>query len=295
MLVIQINGSRMEKSIKDGKLVPEKRTVTRGGKAFQMTFWVDPDTGSPGKGDLSSITEEEMNRRVAVMKDRVKNGYQYRAQGVSVMVKKPGNEEWEVLAPMANERLAQDMAVKLTKNENASWDGKDTAGNGNSDGPDGGALLEDVRGALNAVRNFKYHGDKYKTTYDLVSAIEHGAVDLEAALHEAREAFSMMTNRKLHDGKYRDTYAVANAIDDAFHAWGTRGARVKNTGTEPIWRANGKALEVKKPGADQWEHMVDTDDPEKTKALVEKMQAFSGKKTITKSIGMFIRNLKKGR
>lgn len=292
MLVIQINGGGMEKSIKDGKLVPEQRTVTRGGKAFQMTFWVDPDTGSPGKSDLSSITEEELNRRVAAMKDRVKNGYQYRAQGVSVMVKKPGNDEWEVLAPMANERTAQDMAVKLTKNENASWDGKAARGADHSDGDE---LLKEVIGALNAVRNFKYHGDKYKTTYDLVSAIEHGAVDQETALHEAREAFAMMTNRKLHDGKYRDTYAVATAIDDAFHAWGTRGARVKNTGTEPIWRANGKALEVKKPGSDQWEHMVDTDDPEKTKALVEKMQSFSGKKTISKSIGMFIRNLKQGR
>ena len=34
---------RIEKARRGGHLVPEKRTVTRAGRSFQMTVWVSPD------------------------------------------------------------------------------------------------------------------------------------------------------------------------------------------------------------------------------------------------------------
>lgn len=318
MLVVQIKRDVLEKSQKGGRLVPEKRTVTRGGKAFQMTFWVDPDDKKTGAAPQGSLFDIEEVGAKHVDSRPVKNGDKIPIDGKYLIVKvrsgfvyledDKGTVEWGAQAGKELPTAAQIAAsVQEGRNKNifenidepaASTGGENKAPGDPRNRIKGPEILKDVYQALNEVRNFHYHGDRYKTTYELASAIEKREIDITSALYDAREAFAMMRNRKLHGGKFPDTYAVANAIDEVFHAKGTRGAReehASNSGTEPLWRANGVALEVKKPGSDTWEHMVNTDDPEKTKALVVKMEAFSDKKPMKKSIGLFIRNLKLGR
>lgn len=318
MLVVQIKRDVLEKSQKGGRLVPVKRTVTRGGKAFQMTFWVDPEEKKTEGTPQGSLFDMEEVGAKHVASRPVKNGDKITLEGKDLTVKlrdgfvyledENGTVEWGTQAgkelPTAAQ-IAASVQDGRNKNifENSDEPAASTGGDGKSAGDPrnrikGPEILKDAYSALNEVRNFHYHGELFETTYDLASAIEKRAIDTTSALYEVREAFSMMKNHKLQGGKYPDTYAVANAIDEAFHAKGTRGSRDEhalNGGHEPLWRANGVSLEVKKPGCDKWEFMVNTDDPEKTKALVAKMEAFSDKKPLKKSIGLFIRNLKLGR
>ena len=74
MLVVQIKRDVLEKSQKGGRLVPEKRTVTRGGKAFQMTFWVDPDDKKAGAAPQGSLFDIEEVGAKHVDSRPVKNG-----------------------------------------------------------------------------------------------------------------------------------------------------------------------------------------------------------------------------
>jgi len=315
MILVRVNKAMidalMEKSRKGTHLVPEKRIVTRDGKTFQMTVWVDPrDKAAPAQGGFdfdekpvakkNTKTAAEMNKEVSD-KRKKDASYEYRAKGDMVQVRKPGSSTWDNLAPTKDAVTAKKLSEKMNDDDasEAQIDAGGEAaraqddfaehmiGKGNlksgklkdisvlldrqfgvdllpeevsdylskhgisdkglsvdiaasiskklrSDlvGLAGGGhtvpkvtttekanrtrseILKEASLALDEVRNFHYHGDKFNTTYELARAIGNGEIDTASALHEVREAFSMMTNRKLHNGKFPDTYAIANAIDE---------------------------------------------------------------------------------
>ena len=58
MLFIKVNRYRLEKAKKSPHLVPEKRSITRAGKTFMMTVWVDPTDKKKGKGKRSPVEDK---------------------------------------------------------------------------------------------------------------------------------------------------------------------------------------------------------------------------------------------
>jgi hypothetical protein len=87
MLVVQIKRDVLEKSRNGGKLVPVKKTVTRGGKAFQMTFWVDPDDKKAEVAPQGSLFDIEEVEAKHVGSRPVKNGDKVPIDGKYFIVK----------------------------------------------------------------------------------------------------------------------------------------------------------------------------------------------------------------
>lgn len=80
MMFVRVNKAMidalMEKSRKGTHLVPEKRMVTRAGKTFQMTVWVDPrDKSAPAQGgfdfDEKPTAHKDLNNNIGKTKEPV--------------------------------------------------------------------------------------------------------------------------------------------------------------------------------------------------------------------------------
>lgn len=148
MLFIKVNRYRLEKAKKSPHLVPEKRSITRAGKTFMMTVWVDPADKKKGKGKKSRVEDKTPNQmslfdmgevsKKPVTHRTIKNGdkliidnkdYSVHVKGDSVKVKdESGSLIWgrlsgvgDLTIPKLEDKIKETISGNVFGNDNTSF------------------------------------------------------------------------------------------------------------------------------------------------------------------------------
>jgi len=228
MFVTKISARTLEKARRSGKLVPEKRTIQRGGSTYQATVWIDP-TNKTSSAQHGFDFDEEQKKP-----ERAKPSYKVRKYYITMAREGQKEHAW-LVGPFGTQEAAQTHVEEARRAASKvdPWSDFDSFGTASYESEEG----THIKGKLNNLMSpetqemlsgeplidrvkimkiserqieFTYHGETYA-----LGAHADGFFGLKTRLSDGKAWYSY--GGKLHDEEsFQDGMQLVNALHDKY-------------------------------------------------------------------------------